>query len=449
LSESLEIPAHSGQVNSDHSEPAEPLYEEGEAETENLESIEENDEFNGQDLENMQQPNRDDGVATENTNVLPVKESDHHFDEDILKQALSEPLETPADSGQANSNHSEPAEPLYDEGEAALTEKNLESKETNDEYNDLDQENLLHENSDNGIVTENTNVENTNNFPKMEDDLNFATISSSDPSSDCKNTNNNGISRIVMAVIVLSAAGFTASNWMTNQKIEALKVQIENMETRMNNSMGVDADQVTHEKAQHATNSGQENGAILMQLVTQIMENREAIEALKQPVTDTAAQNNTDTAITVNALPATSSENSITSPVSPKAEVGEVADEVAGKIAAATAKAAAAKQEASIPEVAKPVLNKKGRGWNIILMTLKNETMADRELAALLKSGVQAEKHAVEVHGETLHELRIGAFEQIGDARAYKKNVISGLGYKDAWIKQAAVEPDQPKLAGK
>jgi hypothetical protein len=172
LSESLEIPADSGQVNSDHSEPAEPLYEEGEAETENLESIEENDEFNGQDLENMQQPNRDDGVATESangevTNEFPAKESDHHFDEDILKQALSEPLETPADSGQANLDDNGPAEPLYDEGEAALTEKNLESKETNDEYNDLDQENLLHENSDNGIVTENTNVENTNNFPKM------------------------------------------------------------------------------------------------------------------------------------------------------------------------------------------------------------------------------------------------------------------------------------------
>ena len=449
LSEPLEIPAHSGQANPDHNEPAEPLYDEGEAETEIQESVEENDEFNDQNSENMQLTNRVDGVATENTNgevtnVLQAKESDHHFDEIVMKQALNEPLETPMNSGQMNTDRSEPAEPLYDEGEAVAA-----LKETSDEYNDLNQNNLHRADSDNGIVTENTNIEDTNNFPKMEDELNFATMSSSDTSSDYNHTNNNGISRIVMAVIVLSAAGFTAFNWMANQKIEALKVQIENMETRMNNSVGVDAGQVTHEKAQHATNSGQEYEAILMQLATQIRQNREAIKALKQPVTNTAAQNNTDTAITASVPPAISSEDSIASPVSLKAEVGEVADEAAGKMAGTAKEAGAAKQETSMQETAKPASRKKGRGWNIILMTLKNETMADREVATLLKSGVQTEKHAVEVHGETLHELRTGRFEKINDARAYIKNVISGLGYKDAWIRQITVEPDQPKLAGK
>jgi cell division septation protein DedD len=247
---------------------------------------------------------------------------------------------------------------------------------------------------------------------------------------------NNGISWIVMAVIFLSAAGFTASSWMANQKIAALKVQIENIEIRMNNSLSVDADQVTHEKAQHAINIGQKNEATLMQLATQIMENREGIEALKQLVANTAAQNYANTAIMLSVPPAFSSEDSIASPVSPKADEAEIADRVAGmKIAETAKKAGIAKQETSMPETAKPVLLKNGRGWNIVLMSLKNEAMADRELAALLKNGYQAEKHIVKVHGETFHQLRVGWFEQKDDALAYLKNVIAGMGYKDAWIR--------------
>jgi len=84
---------------------------------------------------------------------------------------------------------------------------------------------------------------------------------------------------------------------------------------------------------------------------------------------------------------------------------------------------------------AKPILDKKDRGWNVIITSLKNEKMANRELAALLKSGLHVEKHTVEVRGETFHQLRVGWFEKKDDARAYLKNVIIGLGYRDAWIR--------------
>jgi hypothetical protein len=97
--------------------------------------------------------------------------------------------------------------------------------------------------------------------------------------SQQKNSDN-GISWIVMAVILLSVAGFTASSWMANQKIAVLKVQVENLEIRMNNSLSAEADQVAHEKVQHAISSGQKNEATLMQQATQIMENREEIEPL-------------------------------------------------------------------------------------------------------------------------------------------------------------------------
>jgi cell division septation protein DedD len=432
LSEPLESSADSG---SDNGEPAEPLYDEGEAET--LEPMED-DEYNEQDSENMQQLNVDNEVATENVNdeiaieLLPAKESDHHFDEDALKQALSEPLEPPVDSEPENSKPSEPSEPLYDEDDAESD--SVESIEENDEFNDQDSKNIQQTNRGDEVATEVSDDEVTNISPKTEGNLNSATKPSSDSSRNCDNNSNSGISWVVIVVIVLAAAGFTVSNWMANQKIAALKVQLENIESRMNNGLGADANQVTNEKTERATNSGQGDEAILMQLATQIMENREAIAALKQPVMDAAVQNNTDTAIAVSAPPSTSSEDSIASPASPKAEQAEVAEKVAVKAADTAKQADAAKQEMPMPAPPKPVSRNKDRGWNIIIMSLKNEAMADSELAALLKNGQQAEKHTVKVHGETFHQLRTGRFERKEDALAYIKNVIKGLGYKDAWI---------------
>jgi len=241
----------------------------------------------------------------------------------------------------------------------------------------------------------------------------------------------NGISWIVMAVILLSAAGFTVSSWITSQKITALKVQIENLEIQMNNSLNAEADQVTHEKVQHAINSGQKNEAILIRQATQIRQNIEEIEALKQLVTDAVAQSKAASAIMASIPPAIRLEDSIASPANPKADEPEVAR----KISEITEKADVTKQETAVPEAAKPVPLKKGQGWNIVLTSLKNEAMADRELAALLKRGHQAEKHTVKVHGETFHQLRTGWFEQKADAFADLTTAISGLGYKDAWIR--------------
>jgi cell division septation protein DedD len=160
------------------------------------------------------------------------------------------------------------------------------------------------------------------------------------------------------------------------------------------------------------------------------------IKALKLLVADIAAQNNANSAIMASIPSAISSGDSIASPVSPKAEETEVADKVAAKkISEITEQAGATKQETAMPEAAKPAHLKEGRGWNIVLISLKNEAIADRELAALLKRGHQVEKYTVKVHGETFHQLRTGWFEQKDDALADLKKVISRLGYKDAWIR--------------
>lgn len=247
---------------------------------------------------------------------------------------------------------------------------------------------------------------------------------------------NNGISWIVMAVILLSAAAFTASGWMTNQKIAALKIQIENLEIQMNNNRNAEADQVLHENIQQAISSGQKREAMLMQQAAQLIENREELESLKQLVADTVAQNKINSAIMASIPPAISSEDPIAKAVSPTTEQAEVADTVAvRKISAKTESSAATKQEMAIPEAARPEDSKKNQGWNVILISLKNEATADRELAALLKQGQQAEKHSVEVHGETFYQLRTGRFEREDDARAHLKTVIRNLGYKDAWIR--------------
>ncbi len=423
LSEPLETPVHSEPENSDHSESVEPADDAGEAEKEIPESMEDIDD--DQNFGNRQQTNSDDEVTTENTNgedsnILPTNESDHHFYEDTLKQALGEPLEIPVHSESENSDHSESVESSDNEGETK--KETPESMEDIDEFNDQNFENKQQITKDNEVATESANDEDRNISPKVEGDLNFTATSTSDSSSCHNNTNNNGISQIVMTVIVLSVAGFTAFNWMANQTLEALKLQIESLETRMNNSSGIDADQVTDAKAQHVTDSEQENEVILMQMATQIRENREAIKALKQPVIDTA--------ITVSALPEISSEDSIVDSSSSRV------DKVVRKKVETTKKVSTTKRGMPMPETPKSVSSKKSRGWNIILTSLKNEVIADRELATLLKSGQQVEKHTVKVHGETFHQLRTGWFERKDDALAYLKKAISDLGYRDAWIRR-------------
>ena len=246
----------------------------------------------------------------------------------------------------------------------------------------------------------------------------------------------NGISWIAMTVILLAAAGFTASGWMANQKIAALEIEISNSEIRMN-KLSIEANQMIHEKVQHAINSEQKNEALLMQQVTQIRANRKEIKALKQLVADMAAQNNANTAIMAKLPPAVSPESSTAAPAILKPEMAVAANKaVARKISQITEKVGTTEQATTTLEVAKPTPLKPDQGWNIVLISLKNEATAGRELAALLKRGHQAEKHTVTVHGETFYQLRTGWFDQEDDARAHLKKVISSLEYKDAWIRQ-------------
>ncbi|ATX78560.1 Sporulation related domain-containing protein [Mariprofundus aestuarium] len=329
----------------------------------------------------------------------------HTFDEDALKQALSEQL--------------------YDESEAATDP--LKSMEENDDFIDQDSEHMEQTEWVDEASTEDVRAKETRIIPKKEDDLNFATKPLPDSSSNSNKTGSKGISRIVMAVIALAAAGFSVSSWMANQKIAALQLQVESIEARMNSGLGVDAGQ--GDQAQYTADSGPDNGAILMQLATQIMENREAIKALEPPVKNSAVQSTTDAP-----MGASSSEGSTASLPAPEEEKARTADKEVKKVAEPLKKAAAVKSAKPIPEAAKSAAREKGEGWSVVLMSLKSEEMADRELAALLKSGHKAEKHMVKVRGETYYQLRMGWFAQKDDAHAYIKNVITGMGYKDVWI---------------
>ena len=214
-----------------------------------------------------------------------------------------------------------------------------------------------------------------------------------------------------------------------------LTVQLENIETRMNNRLNAEADQAVNEKEQQAANPEQGNEAILMQLTAQIMGNREAIKALKQSITEIASKNSTDTAMIMTKSLAAGSEDSAASPETPAAVMDTPSDKTATEIVQTAKKTSDMKQDTVKVETAAPISGNKGQNWNIALISLKSKERADREIATLLKNGIQAEKYMVEVNGETFYQLRTGGFEQIDDARAYIKNVITDLGYGSAWVR--------------
>ena len=253
-----------------------------------------------------------------------------------------------------------------------------------------------------------------------------------DAAGKADNSNSSGISRIVIAVIVLSAIGFTASNWMANQKIDTLTARLENVEALLNDNSAGNQGQQPPQGAQQNEAFDQKNEAVLMQLSAQTMENRDAIETLRQAMAEAAKARASEakTAAAGSGKPAATAE-------APAKEATPAASK-STETAPAAKQAASESNEQPAPKTASPASTsaKKGKGWNVVLMSLKNEEMAERELAALKKNGVQAEIHAVKVKGTIYHQLRLGWFEQKDDALQYIKDVVKDLGYKDAWIRQ-------------
>ncbi|ATX82894.1 Sporulation related domain-containing protein [Mariprofundus ferrinatatus] len=343
------------------------------------------------------------------------KDDGHAFDGDALKQALSEPL--------------------YEKSKA--TEEILEHLKRHEEFNTQDPDTDMEpRDMADDAAMESTTADDTPIIPNKEDVMNFSTAAKTTSSSPLENRGNIGISRVVMAVIILAATGFTASIWMTNQKIDDLKSRVGQMEARMNNSLAIDPNQAANGLPD------QESEDILMQLASQIMENREAINALKQPVSEEPAQNSIDSEKTT-AVSAISTDKT-----PPQQEVvstanAETADAPAEKTTKPESKTPVAKSSPSTSKSASRAAGNSKQGWGVVITSLKNEAMADKELAVLLERGLQAEKHTVKVRGETFHQLRVGWFEQKEDAAAHLNSVVHGLGYKDAWI----TPTQQPRTA--
>ena len=346
----------------------------------------------------------------------------HPFEEDLLKQALSESLQTPSGSNQTDSDQQESGDPLYNEDRGMA-----ESEEDNHKFMQVDDESRF--------VAEDLPVKNTSTYTEVEDGLNTDAASEINVSGNVKNMNNSGLSRIVIAVVILSTIGFTVSNWKTSQKIDTLTAQLESVEAMVNHNPTRNAGQAENEKEQQAGSSDQRDEEILMQLLTQTMENREAIKGMRQLLTASASQNNRKSAAITSAAAVASKESVITMAAT-VTEVPAVTDKPEKQILQTAKSIDGKKTESLKPKIAKPASYKKSQGWNIILTSLKNEANADRELAALQGIGMQVEKHAVKVRGETFYQLRTGWFKQKDDALAYIKNVISSKGYKGAWARR-------------
>ena len=332
----------------------------------------------------------------------------HPFDEEALRDALSESLQSAATEHPAADGR-ESETPLFDRDTGTAQTKG-EGLDDELSYGDLaeawqeepeeEREEYLPE-DDGGDSEEEMAMEETHDEPIRT----FQELGASEPPTKSADKSvpaeGGGISRIVIGIIVLCVIGFTASNWMTSRKVDALVTQLEETQTRLN-AMSQKLNRLPAETTSEAAN--QANEAMLAQLAASIVENRETIDSVKQSLETIALSKRSE----------------------PQPEIP----------AAPPAKAAAPIKQTKQPAkaTAKPAPSKKVPGWSVVLMSLKNEAMADEELAALRTKGIQAEKHAVQVKGETYHQLRVGRFAQKDDALAYSKELAGTMGYKGAWV---------------
>lgn len=324
---------------------------------------------------------------------------DRTFDQDALKQALSETLyndpEPDSDSEPRLFDEDEP-DSSSEAGPAPFVDEDESPLPVGSGYGDK--------------------VRIPINVP----DMNLSESNNTPPSPAAENShkgNGGGISRIFMVVVALAVAGFTAANWIASQKIDALSVQFEQLKAEM-------ADSENSDRAKTTDNSEQASSEILMQLATQITENREAIKSLQQAMTASTSPNS-DTPVKKErpekATKTVASSSNMTPKVAPK------------KVTAVEKPNKPAAQEKSKP-TAIPAAKQATPSWGVVITSLKNEAMADREIAALKQKGYTVMKHTVTVKGSTFHQLRMGSFEKKEDAIKYMKSTVRSLGYKDAWI---------------
>lgn len=367
---------------------------------------------------------------------MPDNKNDSHpFEEDILKNALSESLQFSSRADTRQTHSDEPEEAIH-EGNEMASEVEMDRQEfdslLSDErlsYDDLEeawQENDADDTAEDEGFSEDAREEEV--YQVNRGAPNVAPPSEPEHQGKGNNPNGSGISRIVVAVIVLCAIGFTASNWMANRKIDVLTAKFEGIEARISDNSGEGRQQ-----AQQEAGAGQENEAILMQLSAQIMENREAIETMKQELARTDAARPAD----MPAAKIASPEKQETTQKTPAAELSAASGAAAVQATPAVEKAVAKNNEPPKQKTAETEAGRNGQGWNVVLMSLKNEDMANKELARLKGKGIQAEKHTVKVKGVTYHQLRAGWFERKDEALLYIKNTITELGYRDAWIRHS------------
>ena len=345
----------------------------------------------------------------------------HPFDEEMLRSALSESLQSaPAEEPDADQTGS--ATPLFDREAMAdkREEEGFDAFSGDDElnYGDLaeswqeeDEEEYLPEDEEEEAAMEQTHDEPIHAYPETKKQLApGAPQPAPNASGNSGGAEGTGLSRLVIGIIVLCAIGFTASNWMTSRKVDALVGQLEETQARL--------DALTQKVSRlpagdDTADSSQSGEAMLAQLTAGVLENREAIDTLKRSVETLA---NIDR-----------SQPKQDIPVAGPAETA-----APGKPEKTPPAAKKAKEQPKLP--AKPAAGKQSPGWSVVLMSLKNEAMADEELAVLLGKGIKAEKHTVLVKGETYHQLRAGSFEQKEAALDYSRELSETLGYKGAWV---------------
>ena len=354
-------------------------------------------------------------------------EENRPFDEEILKQALSESLQSESQSEpQPDPIDEEAVEtemPLFDDKqpEDAAEDTGLNRFDTEEElsYGDLVEAWQEQEEQDEDASEDEADFDEPEDIPIAQDSEEETPPPAPTPTNVMKQkqegeqVNNPGFSRIVIGVVALCAIGFTASNWMTNQKVDELTKQLAGIENRLD-TLSQKIGQPPVENNMEAEETKLRDQATLAQLTAGIMENREAIDALERSMAEAERQNNAKPA-----KPAASPAKA----AAPVQQMREKEVRESAEKAPATAK----------PE-AQAAPAKKSPGWTVVLMSLKNEAMADAELSGLLGKGIKAEKHTVMVHGDTFHQVRAGRFDSKEEATAYIKSTLSTLGYQDAWV---------------
>jgi len=88
------------------------------------------------------------------------------------------------------------------------------------------------------------------------------------------------------------------------------------------------------------------------------------------------------------------------------------------------------------PTPSTPISKKPKGNWFVNLATRSDESAADSELKKIRQSGMMAEKHGVQMHGNKYWRLSVSGFPSREAAHAFIRNVAARHGFPDAWVYQ-------------